>query len=128
MPLRQTLRDRASGGRDDATIDQDLLAEVAIALWRLERIVGAESADDRAAMVVSRLQTRLQQAGYLVEDRTGQPYDPGMPLKVLGSVTGAHAGTPVILQTASPAVLRNGRILRAGEVIVGSADGDAAAS
>ena len=121
MAPPEKLRDMAAGEAGDEDTDQELLAEVSIALWRLEAIVGSDP-DDRAATIVSRLQLRLRRAGYVVEDRTGQLYDPGMPLRVLGVVADRRTRKPIINQTTSPAVLRRGLILRAGEVIVANPD------
>ncbi|NOX51307.1 MAG: hypothetical protein GXP16_12355 [Gammaproteobacteria bacterium] len=96
-----------------------LLLDVLIGLWRIDAAVDKSAVGQRVADISSRLETKFGQAGYVVQDKTGQFYDPGMPLKVLTSIPKPGLSRPTILETISPTLLLNGKILKAGEVVVG---------
>jgi len=114
-------REIDSLGRANASSSSpdDLLVDVLIGLWRIETVVDNSALGKRVSEIGARLSAKLGQSGFTIQDRTGQFYDPGMPLKVLTSVPQLNSGRSTILETVSPTILRHGQILRAGEVIVG---------
>ena len=68
--------------------------------------------------------------GIEARDLTGQPYDPGLAVEVVDSEDDAEApkGSARIEEMLSPIVLRNGQLIRTGQVAVsrGTANGEAA--
>lgn len=62
----------------------------------------------------------LEQAGVTMQDWLNQPYDVGLPVKVLSYQPTAGISCDTILETLRPAVIWNGRMLQLGEVIVGT--------
>jgi hypothetical protein len=97
----------------------ELLIDMIIGLWRIEQTLDASVVGQRVADISTRLTTKLNQAGYSVQDKTGQFYDPGMPLKVLTSISQDGLTRPTILETVVPTILRHDQMLHAGQVVVG---------
>ena len=62
----------------------------------------------------------LTQSGIVIQDWLNQPYDVGLPVKVLSYQPTAGLPRDTILETLRPAVIWNGRMLQLGEVIVGT--------
>jgi hypothetical protein len=109
----------------DETIEVGLsaLAELAIDSWRLQRwaFAGGFEKDRVVARQASRaLMNFLAGLGFETSDLTGQPYDPGLAVDVVDS--GEDADAPAesvrIEVMLAPIVLRNGRLIRAGQVAV----------
>lgn len=62
----------------------------------------------------------LTQGGVVMQDWLNQPYDVGLPVKVLSYQPTPGITRDTILETLRPAVIWNGRMLQLGEVIVGT--------
>jgi hypothetical protein len=109
----------------DETVDVSLsaLAELAIDSWRLQRWALADGFEkDR---VVARQASRALMnffagLGFETCDLAGQPYDPGLAVDVVDSEgdAGAPAESVRIEVMLAPIVLRNGRLIRPGQVAV----------
>jgi len=102
------------------------LMEVATNAWRLKiRMLDSETGEPKEEMhklyrFVEGLFRGLQQAGVRVVDTVGKAYDSGMPLKVLNFEPVPGLQREEIIETVRPTILWKERLLRAGEIIVGT--------
>ena len=108
--------------------DDDLLIDLIVEYWRLLRAAEASLAwvpDERRARCVppiryaeGRLAALLERSGVVLAVFDGRVYDPGLPATpVNGDEIAGHAGTRVS-RTLEPTVMRDGRILRFGKIIL----------
>jgi hypothetical protein len=109
----------------DETVEVGLsaLVELAIDGWRLQRWALARGFEkDRvvARQAARTLTSFLDGLGFETCDLVGQPYDPGLAVDVVDSEedAGAPAESVRIEVMLAPIVLRNGRLIRAGQVAV----------
>jgi hypothetical protein len=108
-----------------AGIDMDFLAEIAIGLWRLKRsllleIPGvADIKTKRSWKYLERLFSHLELREITIQDKTGEPYDPGMSLRVVSAEQRPDLNRELIVETITPTVFCRKNIIHAGEVIVG---------
>ena len=119
------------GGTVNGTVEVGIsaLADFAIDSWRLQRWAFASGFEkDR---VVARQTSRsmvsfLDGLGFETRDLSGQPYDPGLAVEVVDSEEDADApkGSVRIEEMLSPIVLRNGQLIRTGQVAVSRGAGN----
>ena len=109
----------------DETVEVCLsaLVELAIDGWRLQRWALARGFEkDRvvARQAARTLTSFLDGLGFETCDLVGQPYDPGLAVDVVDSEedAGAPAESVKIEVMLAPIVLRNGRLIRPGQVAV----------
>jgi hypothetical protein len=84
-----------------------------------------ESADDpsalrRAARHLEAAADALARAQVVTKDWIHEPYDPGLPLRVLAFQPAPGLTRDTITEVVRPAVLLAGRLLQPGEVVVGT--------
>lgn len=110
------------------TVDADLLIDLVVEYWRLLRAAEASLTwvpDERRARCLppiryaeGRLAALLERSGIVLAVFDGRVYDPGLPATpVNGDECAGHAGSRVS-RTLEPAVVREGRILRFGKIIL----------
>lgn len=112
------------------TVETRKLVELAIEQWRLERWIaqselGASGAPARYA--IRRIGEFLKQQGVETVDLTGQRYEPGLALEVLGTVaqTNLSQEATLIHETVAPICLVHGKVVQHGQVIIAKcASGD----
>lgn len=101
--------------------------DLATEWWRLDRLTAIGDAslppNSRAAIrhTARRIRQFLRELQIEVVDLTGQPYDPGLAVEVLDTAGGdASSGTRAIIrEMVLPVVLRQGTVVRYGQVIIG---------
>jgi hypothetical protein len=99
------------------------LADLAVDGWRLQRwalLSGFERERVVARQTSRSLTSFLAGLGIETRDLTGQPYDPGLAVEVVDSEEDADApeGSARIEEMLSPIVLRNGQLIKTGQVAV----------
>jgi hypothetical protein len=126
MKLKIKLDDLSALDASSKTcIDTDFLAEIAIGLWRLKRSLLLEipTAIDiktkRAWKHLERLFAHLESREITIQDKTGEPYDAGMSLRVVSAEQRTDLSRELIVETITPTVFCRENIIHAGEVIVG---------
>ena len=108
-----------------AGINTDFLAEIAIGIWRLKRSLLREDLGSqdittkRSWKFLERLLALLESRGIRIQDKTGEPYDVGMALRVVTAEERADLSRELIIETITPTVFCRENIIHAGEVIVG---------
>ena len=101
------------------------LGEMATNAWRLKvRMVDATTGEPKAETrklyrFVEGLFRALDEAGIQVIDKTGRPYDSGMPEKVISYEQTPGLAQEEIIETPRPSVRWKERALFNGEIIVG---------
>lgn len=101
------------------------LAGLATQVWRARnRIVDPATGEPREEMrrvfrhVEGALES-LSQMGLVIKDWVQQPYDSGLPVKVLTFQPDSNVQRDTVLEATRPTVIWKDRILQMGEVIVG---------
>jgi len=103
---------------------RQLLLEVTTALWRVRRRIlpsdGTEPSEKlrRLQRYVDSAWDALGSAGVEVRDHTGEPYVPGMALKVIAFQPTPGATAEVIDETIRPSIYHRDTLVQRGEVIV----------
>lgn len=105
--------------------DDGALAEAALGLWRTQRRV--ESEDPEGTSQVTRqlrrhIQTAwkgLANAGITVQEHDNEPHDVGLTLEVVAREPRPGLSRDTVVETVAPSILRSGRVIRTGEVVVG---------
>ncbi|MGI5163424.1 hypothetical protein ACQEU3_03620 [Spirillospora sp. CA-253888] len=105
---------------------EDALADLAVHLWRLgNRIDAAPNGSRALSRHLEAAWDALGAAGVEVQDHLGRPFDPGLRIKVVAFQPTPGLGREQVVEAVRPAVYLDGRLLRPGEVIVGTPmDGD----
>jgi hypothetical protein len=62
----------------------------------------------------------LKQMGLTINDWVNQPYDAGLPVKVLAFQPAPGVERDTILETVRPTVMWKNRLVQLGEVVVGT--------
>ena len=62
----------------------------------------------------------LKQMGLTINDWVNQPYDAGLPVKVLTFQPAPGVDRDIILETVRPTVMWRDRLVQLGEVVVGT--------
>lgn len=65
-----------------------------------------------------RLTDILGQRGIELQDKTGQAWDEGDPVDIVNASEAAQSGVSIVTSTLEPVVLRRGKVVRRGKVIV----------
>jgi hypothetical protein len=110
---------------DDGPLNTKALAQIGTHLWRLKNKMiepGLKRPRDEFSRAYRHLDAAwdvLSEAGIEILDLTGRPFDHGQSLRPLAfqPVTGLKRRT--IVETVSPSILLRGKVIQAGEVIVG---------
>jgi hypothetical protein len=101
------------------------LAALATQVWRARiRIIDPETGEPREEM--RRIHRHIEgafesfgQIGLTINDWLNQPYDPGLPVKVLTFQPTPELQRDTVLEAVRPTVIWKDRLLQMGEVIVG---------
>jgi hypothetical protein len=102
-----------------------VLVDLAVEAWRLDRWLARHGQDQTTAaarFASRRISDALNGLDLEAVDLTGQAYDPGLALELLGTVDDGAlpAGTVVIDEMVAPLCLWQGRVVRQGQVITRS--------
>lgn len=101
-----------------------LIVDVGTVVWRLQRRSAAEVQPAENLRRISRdLESAwyaFREAGIEIKDHTGEIYDGGMALRVLAFQPTAGLSRDQVIETIKPTIYHKDRILRVGEVIVGT--------
>jgi hypothetical protein len=103
-----------------------LVVDVATGLWRAQKRLDAASdadADSERRAVARHLHAcrdALTGAAIELRDPTGEPYAAGMALKVVAFQPTDGVAREVVAEVIRPSVYYQGRLVQAGEVIVGT--------
>lgn len=105
-------------------INNDFLAEVSVGAWRLKKkMVDSKTGEplnemSRAYRHLESVFITLKNEGIEIQDHDGQPFDPGMMLKVLAYQPTPGIEKEYVLETIKPSVYLKGELILMGEVIV----------
>jgi hypothetical protein len=120
-------RETAAAAGSDATVGIPLpvLVDLAVEAWRLDRWLARHGQDQTTAaarFASRRIADALSGLELEAIDLTGQAYDPGLALELLGTVDDGAlpAGTVLIDEMVAPLCLWQGRVVRQGQVITRS--------
>lgn len=101
------------------------LSSLATQVWRTRiKMVDAASGEPREEMRrvyrhVEGALENLAQMGLTLKDWLNQPYDPGLPVKVLTFQPTAGLTRDTVVEAVRPTVIWNDKLLQLGEVVVG---------
>lgn len=116
-----------SGAAGDASLEEmsGSMASLATQVWRARnRVIDPATGEPREEMrrihrhVEGALEA-LTQLGLVINDWVNQPYDSGLPVKVLTFQPASEVQRDTVLEATRPTVLWKDRLLQMGEVIVG---------
>jgi hypothetical protein len=124
MAALAALSDRPPDPPDDPP-DDGALAEAALGLWRTQRRI--ESEDPEGTSQLTRQLRRhvqtawkgLANAGITVQQHDNEPHDDGLDLEVVAREPYPGLPRDTVVQTVAPSILRSGKVIRPGEVVVG---------
>jgi hypothetical protein len=123
LRLEQTMRE--SQGLALGEQDLRFLADISTGLWRLKQKMVKpgtnEPLDDmkRPFRHLESVWDALTQAGITIQDHTGNPFDPGMSLKVIAYQPKPGLQREQVLETIKPTIYFKNKQIQMGEVIVG---------
>jgi hypothetical protein len=106
-------------------LDHDLLADLAIEIWRMERRMGriAESVDPQSLAPIRdslrRLDSVMEQYGLELRVHDGEMYVDGVGFEVLH--IREEAESLVVVETIQPTIVLGDRVIRHGKVVAGAA-------
>ncbi|MEU1203689.1 hypothetical protein [Nocardia sp. NPDC005825] len=104
-----------------------VLVEMATMVWRLQSKLAANSAadgDDSARLLnslsrqVDSMAHALADAGVQVQSHTGEAFDPGQSVEVIAFAPTDSADRETVLETITPTVYLDGRLVQRGQIIV----------
>lgn len=102
----------------------NIIIDIGTIMWRLQRRLPADPKAAEANKRISRdLESAwdiLRQGGIEIKDHTGDKYDGGMALRVIAFQTTAGLSCEQIIETVKPTIYYKARIIRMGDVIVGT--------
>jgi hypothetical protein len=97
-----------------------VLVEVATGLWRLQRRLGADTPEIRAAArQVRRILEVLGDADFRIDDHHGVAFDPGLAIDVVAYQPTEGLSHELVIDTERPSIFRGTATLQKGRVIVG---------
>jgi len=110
---------------EDLEVLSGSLTALATQVWRARvRIIDPETGEPREEM--RRIHRHIEgafesfsQIGLTINDWVNQPYDPGLPVKVLTFQPTPDLQRDTVLEAVRPTVIWKDRLLQMGEVIVG---------
>ncbi len=112
-----------SGGSAEAELDGPL-ADLATHVWRARhRLNDAAQPADALRRTSRHIDSAVESFRLLdlnLKDWINEPYDPGLPVKVLTYQPTAGLTRDTVIEVIRPAVLWRGRLLQSGEVVVGT--------
>ena len=109
-----------------ATDDEKFMADLATRLWRIrEKMLDPGTGQplksvERSYRHLERLIAELEDKGIRIEDKTGDPYDPGMAVKVVSSEPTEGILRELVKETVEPAVYREDRLIQPAQIVVGT--------
>lgn len=121
--LAKSVPDRAVT-KDSQEINKDFLAEVTVGAWRLKKKMTDNKTGEplnemsRAYRHLESVFITLEKEGIELQDHDGQPFDPGMSLKVLTYQPAPGIEKEFVLETIKPSIYLKGELILMGEVIV----------
>ncbi len=124
-PSDQSAKGGTSDGPQDVRELLGPLAQIATNAWRLKvRMIDSETGEPKEETsklyrFVEGLFRALDDAGIAVVDKTGKPYDEGMPEKVISFEQTPGLAREEIIDTVRPTIRWKERPLCNGEIIVG---------
>lgn len=102
-----------------------VVAEIATQSWRMkQKMIDPKNGGPKHDMrryfrhIVSIMDT-LSEAGVQIQDHTGKPYRPGLPVQTLALQPTSEVTSETIIETVRPSVYLNGKQIQRGQVIVG---------
>ncbi len=100
------------------------ICELATHLWRARHRLNDNAtpgdANRRAVRHIDSATDTLRQLDVTLKDWLNEPYDPGLPLKVLTFQPTPGISRDTVVEVLRPAILWQGRLLQSGEVVVGT--------
>jgi hypothetical protein len=115
----------SSASAEDLEALSGSLMALATQVWRARsRIIDPETGEPREEMRrihrhIEGAFESLSQIGLTINDWVNQPYDPGLPVKVLTFQPTPDLQRDIVLEAVRPTVIWKDRLLQMGEVIVG---------
>jgi len=112
--------------QEDLDVVDRTLAAIATNAWRAKKkMVDSTTGEPLEEMKkvyrhIESIFNALQEADVKLLEPTGRNYDPGMAIRVLSFEPTPGIAREEIKDTIKPAILRGGRLIQAGEVIVGT--------
>jgi molecular chaperone GrpE (heat shock protein) len=102
------------------------ILDVATNAWRARgKMLDPQSGQVREEMKrvirhIDAILTRLTTMGFELKDHTGDGFDYGQALRVVGTEPREGLAREEVLETMKPTIYWNGRLLQTGEVVVGT--------
>lgn len=126
-PAAETVRPtHVVNAPEDVEAADDAARRIATEVWKAARWTSQEKAEKDPAQSIRvgarhvvRVTKHLQATGVEAHDFDGKPYDPGMQVSVLAFQEVPAATAPTVMETVTPAVTRDNRLIQEAEVIVG---------
>jgi len=114
---------------DDKQVDLlKLIGEIGTIVWRLQKRAATEIDPHeklrRASRDIESASDILCQGDIEIKDHTGQLYDDGMGLRVIAYEPTLGLSRAKIIETVKPTIHYKNKIIRIGEVIVGTPEKD----
>jgi len=108
------------GGPQDGLVihNRALLADVAVAAWRLQRRVERENAGEGILLACQSLQFRLEEMGLRLDEMIGEVYEEQLNIRVIEHIAGESER---ISECLSPAVYFHGLLIKPADVVVSGA-------
>ena len=106
-----------------AAVPTDKLAELAVAVWRLEKRTRRDAATPEPVLIACETaMDRLRDLGVALREHIGDVCDDAMKVRVVDDITPAGKADPAplprIVECLSPAVYLHDRLVRRAEVVV----------
>ena len=98
--------------------------EVAVHAWRAERRMKDRLTDEVTTehkatyRSITGILDSLKGIGLELRDREGEPYDYGLPEKVVAAEKRTGISREMVAETIRPSLFLNGQLLRAGEIVI----------
>jgi len=123
--------DEKSAATDYLKEQSTQLVKIATMLWRIKGQTQDKHSGDlredleqddfkKIKRYLDAIDDSLDNLGIEVEDRTGQPFDYGLPLKVISTEKAPGISRDIILETLRPTVYVKGKKAQEGEIIIGT--------
>ena len=115
---------------EDQVISKEFLAEISVGTWRLKKkMTNAKSGEPLNEMIkayrhLESVFFTLEKVGIEIQDHDGQPFDPGLSLKVLAYQPTPGIEKELVLETIKPSIYHKGDRILMGEVIVATFPND----
>jgi hypothetical protein len=101
--------------QDSLSIPADMVASLAVDLWKISERAKSEPVAERVLAACDRAEERLKRIGFEIEEMTGRPYDTNMRVHVVDHDGGEEPLS--ISECLSPAIYYRGELIREAEVI-----------